>query len=224
LHDAERFADWGNARLAALDHFQFRSLNPYPCIANVEAGVRDDGTLWYWDEWKDLWGTRKERPPASKTALPELLQIGKDSNWAAVASGFYQLVALKTDGTIWRWKLIRGRNRNVGALQEAPERLGTHQDWVALGCWLNQSVALAADGTFWRLPRNDVPWGWGDDSEGWLAPSRRHAKSGLRLVFSVEQQGIVFPAAVQPGIAVADASKSDAGDRSALSQANEARH
>jgi ABC-type transport system involved in multi-copper enzyme maturation permease subunit len=185
LHDAERFADWGNARLAALDHFQFRSLNPYPCIANVEAGVRDDGTLWYWDEWKDLWGTRKERPPASKTALPELLQIGKDSNWAAVASGFYQLVALKTDGTIWRWKLIRGRNRNVGALQEAPERLGTHQDWVALGCWLNQSVALAADGTFWRLPRNDVPWGWGDDSEGWLAPSRRPAK--IENIFGAQE-------------------------------------
>jgi ABC-type transport system involved in multi-copper enzyme maturation permease subunit len=174
LHNANRDEDWGNIRLAALDHVQFRSLNSIPCVLNIEVGVRDDGTLWYWDGQQALSGPEKAR---SMGPLPKLLQIGKDSNWASVASGFYELVALNTDGSIWEWNLFRERRADVGMLQEAPERLGMHNDWVALGDWLNRSVALAADGTLWRLPRAGAPTGWGDeDSESWLAPSRRPAK------------------------------------------------
>ncbi|HTA30185.1 MAG TPA: hypothetical protein VK731_06855 [Candidatus Cybelea sp.] len=74
-------------------------------------GLRDDGSLWYWD-W-----------------IPQALkQVGHDTNWAAATFGYSRLVALKTGGTIWEWKLDRGTQTMDQRLQEAPVRMGTHDD------------------------------------------------------------------------------------------------
>ena len=151
----------------ALDRIKFKSLNRYPCVLNIEAGVRDDGTLLFW--W----------PSRDYLALnPRLFKIGKESDWAAVASGFYQLVALKTDGTVWSWDLLQGHQpASVAVLQKQPKRVGTHSDWLAVGCWYGQSVGLSADGTFWDLPSAEANIGSGYDNRvPWLAPSRRASK------------------------------------------------
>jgi hypothetical protein len=107
------------------------------------------------------------------------LQIGKESDWVAVSGGSGQLVALKTDGSLWSWDFIRAWQHapQLNALQEAPRRNGTHNDWVGLGDWFGQNVALSADGTFWRLPGSRIEVGAGaDESLSWLAPSRRTSK------------------------------------------------
>jgi hypothetical protein len=150
-----------------LDHIQFQSLNVRPNFSGIQVGLRDDGTLWYWD-----WFPQAVR------------QIGHDSNWAAATFGYSQLVALKTDGSIWEWKFnpwewnfdptLRTMDQK---LQGAPVRMVTHDDWVGLGSWLGDTVTLAADGTLWRCPRSDVwPWFRVNESSLWLAPSRRPAK------------------------------------------------
>jgi hypothetical protein len=175
LHLPERDENWGDMRLPVFDHLQFQNFSWW----TPEVGLRDDGTLWsHQNWWGPFWGTLLDsRVHGSKAAVTDLVQIGNGSKWAAVAGGG-QLLTLKTDGSIWKWNLFKGR-RMIGPHQAAPERLGTHNDWVGLGNWMNHSIALAADGTLWIWPATDVPKGWGDnDSEGWLAPSRRPAKIG----------------------------------------------
>jgi ABC-type transport system involved in multi-copper enzyme maturation permease subunit len=165
VHWSETNSVWDSVRQQGLDNIQFRSFNRL----GLEVGVRDDGTLW----WHRPWRLRK--PPETKTGMSELVQIGKDSDWEAVSGGG-QLLALKRDGSIWKWKPFHGGHGILGPLQEAPERLGSHDDWVGIGSWFNGSVALAADGTLWRWPATDAPPGWDNDFDGWLGPSRRPAK------------------------------------------------
>jgi ABC-type transport system involved in multi-copper enzyme maturation permease subunit len=186
-----------NIRLPALDHIGFRSLNSVKYVSDIDVAVRDDGTLWYWQNFKEFWypptasvpfpkrvriedngttGAHVEQNGAEPSApFPKLVQIGKESNWVAVTAGPGQVFAMKTDGSIWKWSVIRGGQlASSEALQEEPHRVGTHSDWVAVGCWMGQTVALSADGSLWQLPKADYPMGWSDeDFRGWLAPSRR---------------------------------------------------
>jgi hypothetical protein len=165
------------ARMPGLDHVQFKSLNWCPIGYSFRIGVRDDGTLWYWD-WSSEQYLRRQGAlsPAKGLAPPTLVQIGNHTNWVAVASALYQLVALKTDGSIWQWNLDPHFDRQTKTLQNPPARLGTNSDWVSVGCVQGQIAALAADGSLWRWPEADLGarWYWYPDQ--WLAPSRRPAK------------------------------------------------
>jgi ABC-type transport system involved in multi-copper enzyme maturation permease subunit len=173
-------------RMPTLDHVQFQSLGSYEIGPQMEIGVCDDGTLRYelpvFDPYLLSQWALYQASGRTWTSPLGLVQIGKDTNWAAVSSGEWQLVALKTDGSIWKWNLdsrpsMRERNHPrppTELLQDPPERLGTHQDWVALGVVQREIVTLAADGTLWRWP-GEI-W-YGDEWwVGWVAPSRRPAK------------------------------------------------
>jgi ABC-type transport system involved in multi-copper enzyme maturation permease subunit len=183
-------------RAPALDHVQFQSLTSPWFQGEITVGIRDGGTLWYMDASFDPNALNQTNLSQANgmagTGPGGLVQIGKDSDWAAVASGVFQLVALKADGSIWRWNLDpraspreRGHGRKTTErLQDPPERLGSHHDWVALGDAQDETVALSADGALWCWPRNhwfgiwyggDNDW-YGGGRELWLAPSRRPAK------------------------------------------------
>jgi ABC-type transport system involved in multi-copper enzyme maturation permease subunit len=171
---------WFHVSLKSLDNLRFRSLNSYPSLPDTEVGLRDDGTLWYWT-WRESGAVSKGNVEEWNWYSQQSLrtsQIGNDSNWAAITGGANQLVAMKTDGSLWKWDLRRGRWwESGGAVQAAPRRLGSHDDWIGLGCWLTDPVALAADGSLWCLAPMPTPAGWSDeDSEAWLAPSRRFSK------------------------------------------------
>jgi hypothetical protein len=158
-------------RVPDFDHVQFQSLNVSDTACPIEIGIREDGTMWYWNWWL---AEHPELKPRSNEAISRgLVQIGKDSNWAAVAGGFWCLVALKSDGSIWKWNLIEEGRRSYEALQDPSERLGTHSDWIGLGYWRGDSLFLAADGTLRRWSVSGQPAGW---SQSFRAPSRRPAK------------------------------------------------
>jgi ABC-type transport system involved in multi-copper enzyme maturation permease subunit len=170
-------------RVPGLDHVQFQSLTLRPTGLNSEAGVRDDGTLWCMELGLDQYAQRQavllQANGLAGTGPGGIVQIGKDSNWVAVASGFIQYAALKADGSIWRWNLdpqARGFQGMAKDMQEAPVRLGTHDDWVSLGCCRGEIVALAADGTLWCWPPHYPSVRYYVSDELWLAPSRRPAK------------------------------------------------
>jgi ABC-type transport system involved in multi-copper enzyme maturation permease subunit len=161
---SETNGDWSKVRVTDLDHIQFKSFTWGP-----ELGVLNDGTLW--KHW--FWMAQKTpRSPGSKPASSDFVQIGKDSDWAEIAQG-RQLVGLKTDGSIWRWRAYRDGDPLNVMLQDPPERMGTHSDWVGVSIWMREPVALAADGTLWRWRPPDQPPESQWDLDSWLAPSRK---------------------------------------------------
>jgi hypothetical protein len=108
------------------------------------AYVRPDGTLWMSSMGKD--------------AYLDFVRVGTETNWTTVALNAREIVALKSDGSLWQWHFLHPENVNMSqeqlilAAQEPPTRLGIHNDWVAIaGNWRNV-VALAADGSLWLWP------------------------------------------------------------------------
>ncbi len=107
------------------------------------AYVGKDGTLWAvgrsFNESKRRW-----------EGTGSFIQLGKETNWVAVAMTWNCRVALKTDGTLWKWDISNSPTEVDGVL---PTRLGIHNDWVGLtGSW-GGMVSLAADGSLWYWPK-----------------------------------------------------------------------
>ena len=61
-------------------------------------------------------------------------QVGSLTNWAAIASGNQDTVAVKTDGTLWCW----GRNNDGQAgdgtqiSRSSPVQIGSDTDWLGI--------------------------------------------------------------------------------------------
>jgi|GEM_PF-921742 len=116
--------------------------------------LKRDGTLWSWgyNEYGQLGdGTTNDRynNPA---------RIGSDTDWAAISTGYYHSLALKSDGSLWAW----GRNVS-GQLgdgtttnKSSPTRVGADTDWayISAGGW-GHSLAIKSDGTLWAWGCND---------------------------------------------------------------------
>jgi len=131
---------WSNfQRQTNLDHVPFPTL--VKSFGSQMAYIGHEGTLWFS-------GLPANGKPAGSSA-PGFGQVGTETNWVRVALTWHWLVALKTDGTLWQWKLTPDKSPALD-LQTPPARLGIHQDWVALSSsvW-NGVAALAADGSLW---------------------------------------------------------------------------
>jgi alpha-tubulin suppressor-like RCC1 family protein len=78
------------------------------------------------------------------------LQVGKETNWLVVAVNWSYMVALKSDGSLWKWDFPQDSTAKV--VKIPPTRLGIHNDWVSLtSTWIGV-VSLAADGSLWLWP------------------------------------------------------------------------
>jgi len=105
------------------------------------AYVRTDGTLWLFGE---LHGHGPKLPEF------ETLQSGTETNWVSVAVTWDWMVALKSDGTLWKWDW---HNHAVAVdITAPPTRMSIHNDWVAIVGTGNGVVSLAADGSLWFWP------------------------------------------------------------------------
>ena len=120
--------------------------------------VKTDGTLWAWgtNDWGQLGDGTDDTGPQSCNGIacstsPE--QIGSDTTWTQVDSGYVHTVAVKTDGSLWAW----GRNdfgqlgdgTNTGpqscagfVCSTSPERIGTDTNWARVSAGGYESVAV----------------------------------------------------------------------------------
>ena len=67
----------------------------------IPGGVREDGSLWIWDNMPE--NENRHNPLISR----KLQRMGTETNWVTVAGDHWNgftLVALKADGTLWRWE------------------------------------------------------------------------------------------------------------------------
>lgn len=146
---------------------QFDHMKSLATYGSFSVGLREDGTLWTWQTWNSY------SNPTNVTG-GTILQVGKDSEWKAVAIGAdAMMVALKSDGTLWMWHLENYWDySNVKrTLETPPVRLGTHDNWQAVVSD-GYVFSLAADGSLWRW---NVP-GDSDGSQPMLRTSRRPVK------------------------------------------------
>jgi ABC-type transport system involved in multi-copper enzyme maturation permease subunit len=107
------------------------------------AYIRKDGTLWIFDELD-------EHDNKFYVHKFKALQSGRETNWVSVAVTWDMMVALKSDGSLWKWEL---KNHSFAVdFTAPPTRLGIHDDWVAVTNAEGGVVALAADGSLWFWP------------------------------------------------------------------------
>lgn len=110
--------------------------------------IKNDGTLWTWGDSAITAAVAPNSP--SNHYAP--VQLGTDTNWVAVAAGYYHTIALKSDGTLWDW----GRNSSLLGTIPAkdpsqPRQLGTNTDWVAIYPGGYHNLARKRDGSIWQL-------------------------------------------------------------------------
>lgn len=117
-------------------------------------GINTNGEVWFfWNEW-----TNQQYIPQGR------IQLGQHMKWRTVGLANYDsVVALRSDGTLWKWPLDGNDVRNLASIK--PVQLGSHSDWITFSTYYWRALALAADGSLWA---------WDEPSEHiWLAPSRK---------------------------------------------------
>ena len=122
------------------------------------AEVKVNGELWLsWRQW------------ANNVSIGSgTIQLGQNSKWKAVAFANRSLLALRSDGTLWRWTPFWDLTRHPGWVK--PAQVGSYSDWITLGGrdlapGQGLAIALDADGSLWV---------WSEPSRHvWLAPSRK---------------------------------------------------
>lgn len=122
--------------------------------------VAPDGTLWHWGrdyrvppsihaqgEWRAMQWSWSDEP----------FQVGTDSDWVQVIHLMETLVALKSDGTLWRIgpNLVSQDKRWVpGSPPYFPEltRIGGDSDWTKMiGSFWSYFLLLKSDGSLWGM-------------------------------------------------------------------------
>lgn len=139
-NDGTVWGVWSGGQIHETNYDQFPSQKNLESHGHqVGAYVRDDGSLWLYGDLH-----------CNGHGAFETLRSGQDTNWVAVAVNYNWLVALKSDGTLWKWD----ENNQIYALSftATPTRLGIHNDWVAISTVQSGVVTLAADGSLWFWP------------------------------------------------------------------------
>ncbi|MBI5778435.1 MAG: putative Ig domain-containing protein [Planctomycetes bacterium] len=123
--------------------------------------LRNEGqgraSLWAWGL-----NTEGQLGLGDRTNRNRPIQVGMDTNWAAIAAGSSHTVALKNDGTLWAW----GRNNGQLGLGDytdrfSPVQVGTDNTWSAIAAGAQHTVALKTNGTLWAWGDN-FHWQLGD--------------------------------------------------------------
>jgi hypothetical protein len=164
-------------RTAYLDVHQWRGVawTSTPRVGGIRVGVREDGTF-------RVNGARQlQSSPTNRVRqwgmVGQDVQLGKESNWLAVSGNNDTVLALKADGSLWKWSFPADPVTKPDTASAV--RLSRHSDWVAMTSTMGGVISLAADGSlwFWRFePRRYYP----SDSAipPLLAVSRRPQKIG----------------------------------------------
>jgi alpha-tubulin suppressor-like RCC1 family protein len=122
--------------------------------------LKANGTLWAWgsNQFGQL-GNGTSGTEGGRSTVP--VQVGTDTDWAAICAGDNHTLALKTNGTLWSWGYNAQGQLGIGntTLQTAPVQVGTANDWEAVSAGGSVSMGLRAGG---RL------WSWGYNSNGQL--------------------------------------------------------
>jgi len=124
--------------------------------------IKTDGSLWGWGNNENyILGLGDIGNPIYTPT-----RVGTDNNWKSVVTGYYNTLAIKTDGSLWGW----GNNQYEQLVQgdttprDTPVRIGTDNNWASVSVCDGQSfvgvmLAIKTDGSLWV---------WGNNQSGTL--------------------------------------------------------
>jgi ABC-2 family transporter protein len=136
---------------------QWRGTAIVTMIMSFNLGVRSDGTFRILADQQPQ--KIKKRNEYELVWTETDSQIGKDTNWLALASSHNKVVTLKGDGTLWLWNFHYDGMWGTAVdriekplLATTPVRLGIHSDWISVASAGSGVISLAADGSLWYWP------------------------------------------------------------------------
>jgi len=114
--------------------------------------IKTDGTLWVWGR-----GNSGQLGLGNVTSYSSPKQVGALTTWSTLdCGGNGQILAIKTDGTLWSW----GQN-NLGQLgsgnttaRSSPVQVGALTNWLKVTAGYYTTLAIKTDGTFWAWGQN----------------------------------------------------------------------
>lgn len=125
---------------------------------NTALAIKTDGSLWAWGD--DSYGNAGTGVSGVQYSSP--VQIGSSTsvnsyNWRQVSQGFYNVAAVKTDGTLWAW----GKDNGFGVAgqgnitpRSSPVQVGSLTTWKMAACGSQNFYAVKTDGTLWACGYN----------------------------------------------------------------------
>lgn len=153
----------GSGQLGFGDTFSINApdqVRSYTDWAYLSAGwaqslaLKTDRTLWAWgwNFWGQLglgdsrWGTERITPT----------QIGADSDWAVVMTGYYHTNAIKVNGTIWSCGYNNCGQLGIGDTldRNTLTQIGSNSNWFAVACGESHTSALRTNRTIWAWGKN----------------------------------------------------------------------
>jgi alpha-tubulin suppressor-like RCC1 family protein len=116
--------------------------------------IKTDGTLWAWGNnyYGQLGdGTCGYNSGGVDKNIPT--QIGTATNWQSISAGWSNVVAIKTDGTLWAWGWNGEGQQGGGGTTYLPAQIGSETNWQTVSAG-HHTVAIKADGTLWAWGYN----------------------------------------------------------------------
>ena len=87
-----------------------------------------------------------------------LTQIGTEGNWKSVVCGYWNTLAIKTDGTLWGCGFNWSGQLGLGNIsyRSTLTQVGTATDWKSVSCGDRFTLAIKTNGTLWSCGLNDT--------------------------------------------------------------------
>jgi len=116
---------------------------------NYTVAIKTDGSLWAWG-LNNNGQLGDGQINNSKTNYGYLYKdtptrIGAETNWESVSAGYNHTVAIKTDGSLWKW-----------GSELTPTRVGADNDWVSISAGNLYTQATKTDGSLWAWGSNQL--------------------------------------------------------------------
>ena len=130
-------------------------LSDYATISRgyaVAGYIKSNGTLWVTGYNYGIAGNSSILPPTIYSPV----QVGTATNWASVACGVYNWIAIKTDGTMWAcgYNAFGTLGTNDAVSRSSPVQIGVGQTWSKISMGYYDSYGITTSNTLWSWGYN----------------------------------------------------------------------
>ena len=138
--------------------------------------IKNDGTLWAWGDNHSGGLGANLGPGGGNAAFSSPIQI-PGTTYSSVSGGYYNNLAVKTDGTLWSWGYnylgLLGLNNRTN--YSSPTQVGSDTTWSSAAGGNYITLGRKTDGTLWA-------WGYnGNGQLGLNAPQNSNQSSPTQI-------------------------------------------